>query len=153
LWAVAFSFLVVAAFSTAPSPLYGLFAHRDHLSSLAITFAYAVYAVGVVVSLVLVGHLALFEIAGIVSGAGSGAIFRGSLTTVILTSGPDDRAGVLATFFTAGYAGLSVPVVGVGLLFQHLSPRVTLLIFALVVGLGILAAAPVLVHPADADPA
>ena len=60
---------------------------------------------------------------------------------------------MLATFFTAGYAGLSVPVVGVGLLFQHLSPRVTLLIFALVVGLGILAAAPVLVHPADADPA
>jgi hypothetical protein len=32
--------------------------------------------------------LALFEIAGIVAGAGSGAIFRGSLTTVILTSGP-----------------------------------------------------------------
>jgi MFS family permease len=97
--------------------------------------------------------LALFVIAGIVAGAGSGAIFRGSLTTVILTSGPDDRAGVLATFFTAGYAGLSVPVVGVGLLFQRLSPRVTLLIFALVVGLGILAAAPVLVRPADADPA
>ena len=96
LWAVAFSFLVVAAFSTAPSSLYGLFAHRYDLSSLTITFAYAVYAVGVVVSLVLVGHLALFEIAGIVSGAGSGAIFRGSLTTVILTSGPDDRAGVLA---------------------------------------------------------
>jgi hypothetical protein len=62
-------------------------------------------------------------------------------------------AGVLATFFTAGYAGLSVPVVGLGLLLQRLSPRVTLLIFALVVGLGILSAAPVLVRPADADPA
>jgi MFS family permease len=97
--------------------------------------------------------LALFIIAGIVAGVGSGAIFRGSLTTVILTSGPDDRAGVLATFFTAGYAGLSVPVVGVGLLLQRLSPRVTLLIFALVVGLGILAAAPILVRPADPDPA
>jgi MFS family permease len=97
--------------------------------------------------------LALFEIAGIVAGAGSGAIFRGSLTTVILTSGPDDRAGVLATFFTAGYAGLSVPVIGVGLLLQHLSTRVTLLIFALVVGLGILAAAPILVRQHDSgDP-
>jgi len=97
--------------------------------------------------------LALFEIAGIVAGAGSGAIFRGSLSTVILTSGPDDRAGVLATFFTAGYAGLSVPVIGLGLLLQHLSPRVTLLIFALVVGLGILAAAPILVRQHDSgDP-
>jgi len=88
-----------------------------------------------------------------VAGAGSGAIFRGSLSTVILTSGPDDRAGVLATFFTAGYAGLSVPVIGLGLLLQHLSPRVTLLIFALVVGLGILAAAPILVRQHDSgDP-
>ena len=57
LWAVAFAFLVVAAFSTAPSSLYGLFAQRDHLSSLTITFAYAVYALGVVVSLVLFGHV------------------------------------------------------------------------------------------------
>lgn len=97
--------------------------------------------------------LALFVISGVIVGVGGGAIFRGSLTLVILTSGTDDRAGVLATFFIAGYAGLSVPVVGLGLLLQHLSPRVTLLIFALVVGLGILAAAPVLARPADADPA
>jgi len=32
LWAVAFSFLVVAAFSTGPSSLYGLFEHWEHLS-------------------------------------------------------------------------------------------------------------------------
>ncbi len=80
------------------------------------------------------------------------AICRGSLTMIILTSRPDDRAGALATFFTVGYAGLSVPVVGLGLPLQ-LSPRVTLLIFALAAGLGILAAGPVLVRPADADPA
>jgi MFS family permease len=93
--------------------------------------------------------LALFLIGGIVSGAGGGAIFRGSLTLVISTSDADDRAEVLATFFIAGYAGLSVPVLGLGIALQHLSPRVTLLIFALVVGLGILAAAPVLVRPPD----
>ena len=28
-------------------------------------------------------------------------------------------------FFTAGYVGVSVPVVGVGIILQHLSPRVT----------------------------
>lgn len=97
--------------------------------------------------------LALFVIGGVIAGIGGGAIFRGSLTLVIVTSGTDDRAGVLATFFISGYAGLSVPVVGLGLLLQHLSPRVTLLIFALAAGLGILAAAPVLACPADADPA
>ena len=92
--------------------------------------------------------LALFLIGGIVAGAGGGAIFRGSLTVVISTSGPDDRAGALATFFTAGYAGVSLPVVGVGLVLQHVSFRVTLLIFALAVGVGILAAARILVRPA-----
>ena len=56
-WAVAFSFLVVAAFSTAPSSLYGLYEQREHLSSLTITFVYAVYAVGVVGSLLLAGHV------------------------------------------------------------------------------------------------
>jgi MFS family permease len=96
--------------------------------------------------------LVLFLIGGIVSGAGGGAIFRGSLTLVIAASDADDRAGPLATFFIAGYAGLSLPVLGLGLLLQHLSPRVTLVIFAVAVGLGILAAAPVLVRPLDADP-
>jgi len=96
--------------------------------------------------------LTLFLIAGVVIGAAGGAIFRGSLTVVISTSGPDDRAGALATFFTAGYAGVSLPVIGVGLALRHLSPRVTLLIFALAVALGILAAAPILVR-APAAPA
>ena len=55
--AVAFSFLTVSAFSTAPSALYGLYAQRDHLSSLTVTIVYAVYAGGIVVSLVLAGHV------------------------------------------------------------------------------------------------
>ena len=67
---------------------------------------------------------------------------------MITTAGPDDRAGALATFFTAGYAGVSLPVVGAGLALQHLSPRVTLLIFALAVAIVILAVTPILVRPA-----
>jgi hypothetical protein len=86
-------------------------------------------------------------IGGIVAGAGGGAIFRGSLTLVISTSRADDRAGALATFFTAGYGGISVPVLGLGIMLQHVSPRAALLIFGVAVGLGILAAAPLLVRP------
>lgn len=93
--------------------------------------------------------LALFLIGGIFSGAGGGAIFRGSLTLVISTSDADDRAEALATFFIAGYAGLSAPVLGLGIALQYVSPRVTLLIFAPIVGLGILAAATVLIRPPD----
>ena len=94
--------------------------------------------------------LTLFLAGGIVAGVGIGAIIRGSLTVVIATAGPDDRAGALATFFTAGYAGVSLPVIGVGIILQHLSPRVTLLIFAVAVGLVILAAAPILIRPQKA---
>ena len=95
--------------------------------------------------------LALFLIGGIIVGAGSGAIFRGTLTVVISTSGSEDRAGALTSFFTAGFIGLSVPIVGLGVALQHLSPGVALLIFGVVVGLGILAAAPVMVRPLDAN--
>jgi MFS family permease len=56
-WAVAVSFFLVSAFSTAPSSLYGLYEQREHLSSLDVTCAYAVYAVGILASLVLVGHV------------------------------------------------------------------------------------------------
>jgi len=49
--------LVLLAFSTAPSPLYVLYAHRDHFSSLVITLIYAAYALGVICSLVFVSHL------------------------------------------------------------------------------------------------
>ena len=79
-------------------------------------------------------------------GAGGGAILRGSLTVVIATAGAADRAGALATFFTAAYVGLALPVLGLGIALQFLTPRVTLLIFAVAVGVGILAAAPFLVR-------
>jgi MFS family permease len=93
--------------------------------------------------------LALFLIGGTVAGAGGGAILRGSLTIVIATASAADRASALATFFTAGYVALSLPVLGLGVALELLSPRVTLLIFGVVVGLGVLAAAPHLVRSPD----
>ena len=56
-WAVAFAFLALTAFATAPSALYGFYAQADHLSRITLTVVYAVYAVGVVASLLLAGHL------------------------------------------------------------------------------------------------
>jgi MFS family permease len=90
--------------------------------------------------------LVMFLVGGVLSGIGASAIFRASLGVVIATSDADDRAGALATFFVAGYAALSLPVLGLGIALEYLSPRVTLLIFGLAVGVGILATAPTLVR-------
>ena len=74
------------------------------------------------------------------------------MTVVIATAGAAERAAALATFFTAAYAGLALPVLGLGVALQFLTPRVTLLIFAVAVGLGILAAAPFLVRQPTRTP-
>jgi MFS family permease len=88
--------------------------------------------------------LALFFLAAVIGGAGGGAIFRGSLVLAVSTADPAERAGALATYFTAGYLGVSLPVIGLGVALQYVTPLVALLIFAVIVGIGILAAAPVL---------
>jgi hypothetical protein len=56
-WTVAASFLVVMAFSTVPTTLWSLYQRRDGFSTFDITLAFAAYAVGVVISLFLAGHL------------------------------------------------------------------------------------------------
>lgn len=96
--------------------------------------------------------LALFLIGGAVTGVGGGAIIRGSLSVVISTASAAERAGALAAYFTAAYIGVSLPVLGAGVALEYLSPRVTLLIFASAVGLGILAAAPFLVRRVNDGP-
>ena len=50
-WAVAFAFLVVMMFATLPSPLYGLYRTRDHLSAFMITVVFAIFAAGTIITL------------------------------------------------------------------------------------------------------
>jgi hypothetical protein len=50
-------FLVSLAFSTAPTPLYPLYQRQDGLTSFTVTIVFAVYAVGVITSLLLAGHV------------------------------------------------------------------------------------------------
>jgi hypothetical protein len=57
-WAVAFAFLIVSAFATLPSPLYGLYRVRDDLSQLMVTVVYAVFAAGTIVTLLAVRSVA-----------------------------------------------------------------------------------------------
>src|SRR3954469_24408356 len=57
--AVAFAFLIVMAFATLPSPLYGLYRLRDNLSAFTITLIYAIFAGGTIAALVSVQAVAV----------------------------------------------------------------------------------------------
>lgn len=60
--------------------------------------------------------LPLVVLSALVGGAGQGLAFRGALAAVAGASPPDRRAAVISTLFVAAYTGISVPVIGVGLL-------------------------------------
>jgi hypothetical protein len=77
---------------------------------------------------------------------GSGALFKGSLGTMMMIADPDHRAETLAGLLLAGYLGLSVPAIGMGVALRQVSPEVTLLGFSLVVAAARVAAAPVLLR-------
>jgi MFS family permease len=86
--------------------------------------------------------LALFILGGTVTGAGGGAIFKGAVGSVIRISRPESRAEALTGLYLAGFVGLSLPIVGTGVaLAEGVSPRATILGFAVAVVIGIVASA------------
>ncbi|MEV5886582.1 MFS transporter [Streptomyces sp. NPDC052020] len=60
--------------------------------------------------------LPLVVLSAIVGGAGQGLAFRGALSAVAEAAGAERRAAVISTLFVVAYVGISVPVIGVGLL-------------------------------------
>lgn len=56
-WIVAAAFLLVMAYSTVPTPLYPIYQKLDGFPVTIITVVFAAYAVGVVASLFLLGHV------------------------------------------------------------------------------------------------
>jgi MFS family permease len=84
---------------------------------------------------------ALFLIGGALTGAGAGAVFKGSVGSVIAITEPHQRAEALAGVFLAGYVGLSLPVVGAGVALQFTSAKNTLLGFAVIEIVAIVAVA------------
>jgi MFS family permease len=134
-WAIAFSFLAVAAFATVPSALYGIYERHLHLSSLTITLVYVVYAVGVTVSLLLFGHV---------------SDWYGRRAVLIPAIG---LATVAAVVFivSKSLAGLFVARVLTGVALGATVSTATLLAFGLAVSAGILAAAPALLRRREGD--
>src|SRR5271170_3037131 len=73
--------------------------------------------------------LPLFVIGGIVTGAGGGLVFRGSLVAAAGTAPPESRAEALAGFFLGAYIGLSVPVIALGVATEYVAARDVMLVF------------------------
>jgi hypothetical protein len=78
-WTVAFAFLIVMAFATLPSPLYGLYRTRDHLSAIMITVIYAIFAGGTIATLMAVPRIA--------AATGHRGVMLGAVATMMAAAG------------------------------------------------------------------
>jgi predicted MFS family arabinose efflux permease len=82
--------------------------------------------------------LALFLLGGALIGAGAGAVFKGTTGIVLEASAPEDRLAMTSALLIALFVGLSLPVIGAGIaLRQGASAPNTVLVFALLVGVGV----------------
>jgi predicted MFS family arabinose efflux permease len=78
-WVVAFAFLIVMAFATLPSPLYGLYRVRDDLSAFTITVVYAIFACGTIA--------ALLSVPAIAARIGRRGVMLAAVATMIASAG------------------------------------------------------------------
>jgi MFS family permease len=78
-WAVAFAFLIVMAFATLPSPLYGLYRTRDNLSAFTVTVIYAIFAGGTIAALMSVRFVA--------ARVGRRGVMLGAVATMMAAAG------------------------------------------------------------------
>jgi MFS family permease len=82
---------------------------------------------------VLVVNLAVFVVAGVLAGAGVGILFRGSIgVAASLASGPS-RGEIMAALFLIAYAGMSLPVLLIGLALLFLPSTLVLVAFVAIV--------------------
>jgi len=79
--------------------------------------------------------LALFLAGTVIGGLGIGLAFMGSLAAINQVAPPKQRAALVSAFFVAAYIGVSVPVVGVGLLAQGTNLFVASICLAAVIAL------------------
>ena len=88
-------------------------------------------ALGLIVAALAQASLALFLAGTVVGGVSVGAIFQASLATANRLAPPERRGHVISTFFVACYAGLIIPVVGVGILSEFTGTYAAVLAFSL----------------------
>ncbi|WP_164868101.1 MFS transporter [Rhodovarius crocodyli] len=114
--------------------LRGLGARGCALLGLALLAAAAALLAGTV----LFASVILFAASVLVAGAGHGLCFLAGMTITEASAPAEERAGVLSCFFSIGYTGTVLPVLGVGLLADRLGLAAAVLAFCGLLGGGAL---------------
>jgi MFS family permease len=74
--------------------------------------------------------MALFLVGTVAGGVAVGAIFLGSLATASRLAPAERRGHAISAFFVACYAGLIIPVIGVGVLSEFTGTFLAVLTFS-----------------------
>ncbi|MEV8148055.1 MFS transporter [Arthrobacter sp. NPDC080073] len=85
--------------------------------------------IAAVIAAIASSSLPLLISGGIVAGSGVGATFKSAIGSVIAISSADTRGEALTGLFLAGYIGMAVPVVALGLIMQSLPLVQSVVIF------------------------
>jgi MFS family permease len=88
-------------------------------------------ALGLIVAALSQAAMGLFLAGTVVGGMAAGAIFLGSLATANRLAPPERRGHIISTFFVACYAGLIIPVIGVGVASEFIGTFPAVLTFSL----------------------
>ena len=88
-------------------------------------------ALALILAALAQASMPLFLAGTVVGGVSVGAIFLASLATANRLAPPERRGHVVSTFFVACYAGLIIPVVGVGVLTEFIATFPAVLAFSL----------------------
>jgi MFS family permease len=90
-------------------------------------------ALALIVAALAQASLALFLAGTVVGGVAVGAVFLGSLATANRLAPPQRRGQVISAYFVACYAGLIIPVVGVGVASEFIGDFAAVLAFSILI--------------------
>jgi hypothetical protein len=109
-------------------------------SQLLVAKALGLIGLTVIVIAVWAVSLALFVAGGILAGAGAGVLFARALGVAATLGDGATRGQMISVVFLFGYAGLTIPVVVIGIVLEYLTAAQTLTGFAVVIAAVLLAA-------------
>ncbi len=107
-----------------------LFRQRSARLSMTIGVLATVAGIAAVDGALSLSSAPLFLVATVVSGVGNGLCFIGSLALVNEIAIPARRAELVASYNVVAYFALSLPVVGIGLLADHIGLKSATLLFS-----------------------
>jgi MFS family permease len=125
--AVVFALLAVAAVTQVAVSRFS--SRRVVLAGLGLFLA----ALALIVAALSQAAMGLFLAGTVVGGMAVGAIFLGSLATANRLAPPERRGHIISTFFVACYAGLIIPVIGVGVASEFIGTFAAVLAFSIVI--------------------